>query len=170
MTSGTCSKIKRTEVLLSRFTDRLNAELKTFKEFELLLQEEQQTLIDGQIDLLIALAPRKSMLIKHLSDFSDERTQVLSDAGHESSPAGMLALLDETGANAGTRQIWAALLTLAREADHTNRRNGALIETHLSHNQQALSVLRAAANPVNNLYSASGQLSHMPGSKPIDKA
>ncbi len=157
-------------MLLSRFTDRLNAELKTFKEFELLLQEEQQTLIDGQIDLLIALAPRKSTLLKQLSDFSDERAHVLLDSGHESSPAGMLALLDEMAASAQTRNTWATLLTLAREAEHTNRRNGVLIETNLSHNQQALSVLRASANPGNNLYSASGQLSHRPGSKPIDKA
>lgn len=156
--------------MLARFADRLNAELRTFEEFERLLQEEQQTLIDGQIDLLMALAPRKSVLIKQLSDLSDARAQALSSAGHENSAAGMQALLDEMGAETETRKMWATLLTLAREADHINRRNGALIETHLSHNQQALSVLRAAANPGSNLYSASGQLSHVPGSKPIDKA
>lgn len=153
-----------------RFAEQLDAELKTFREFDQLLQEEQQSLIDGQIDLLIALASKKSELLKQLSDFSDERARILSSAGHESSAAGMQALLDETGASAETRLAWTNLLTLAREAEHTNRRNGILIETRLSQNQQALSILRASANPGNNLYSASGQLSHLPGSKPIGKA
>ena len=68
-----------------------------------------------------------------------------------------------------TREPWNQLLDLAREAEQANRRNGILIETHLRHNQQALAVLKTAANPGNSLYGPNGQISGITSGRPLGK-
>lgn len=137
----------------------IQAEYASFKEFHHLLQEEQAALTKGDIDRLLALAPRKNELLNQLSGFSNERGRKLSAAGHKNTSAGMEAWLRAIGADHNTHEIWRRLIELAREAEQINRENGILIEISLRHNQQALSVLKVAANPGTSLYGPNGQIS-----------
>lgn len=151
------------------FAADTKAEYEVFQEFHRTLQLEHTALIQGETEHLLQLAPRKSELIEKLAIFSMARSHMLQAAGHENNSAGIAALLDALGVDAATRKLWNDLLTLAREAEQVNRSNGILIETHLRHNQQALAVLRAAANP-GSLYGANGQISNMSGGRTRDKA
>lgn len=153
----------------ARLAARIGAEYEVFQEFHRTLQHEQAALIQGETERLLQLAPHKSELIEKLSAFSAERSRDLAGAGHENNSSGMAAWLDALGADAKTRGSWNKLLDLAREAEQVNRHNGILIETHLRHNQQALAVLQAAANP-GSLYGPDGQISGASGARPRDKA
>ncbi|MFN3396997.1 MAG: flagella synthesis protein FlgN [Sulfurimicrobium sp.] len=147
---------------------RLQAELEAFREFQQFLQQEQAALTAGDIDRLLQLAPAKTTLMEKLFAFSAERDHALAAAGHENTATGIAAWFNAIGADGETRELWNRLLALAREAEQANRRNGILIETHLRHNQQALAVLRTAANP-NSLYGPNGQISSMTSGRPLGK-
>lgn len=151
------------------FSAHVRAELEVFQEFRRTLQREQDALIKGETEYLLELAPRKSELIGKLSALSAERQRNLAAAGQENSPAGMAAWLDAMSADTATRDLWQELLDLAREAERVNRGNGVLIETHLRHNQQALAVLKAAANP-GGLYDTKGLISSSASGRSRDKA
>ncbi len=151
------------------FAAGIRAEYEIFQEFHRTLQHEHAALLQGETERLLQLAQHKSELIEKLSRFSAERSRMLQGAGHENTPTGIAALLEALGVDAATRKLWNDLLAVVREAEQINRSNGILIETHLSHNQKALAVLRAAANP-GNLYGANGQISGVSGGRPLDKA
>lgn len=151
------------------FALRLRSELEAFREFHLLLQQEQAALIAGDIDRLLQLAPGKTGLIEKLSAFSVERDHQLAAAGYENTPAGLAAWFNAIGVADETREQWNQLLNLAREAEQANRSNGILIETHLRHNQQAMAVLQTAANPANILYGPNGQISGITSGRPLGK-
>lgn len=151
------------------FGAAIRAEYEVFQEFQRTLQHEHAALMQGETERLLQLAPRKSELIEKLSVFSAGRNRMLQGAGLENTPAGIAALLDALSVDAATRKSWNELLALAREAEQVNSSNGILIETHLRHNQQAMAVLRSAANP-GSLYGPNGQISGAAGGHPRDKA
>jgi flagella synthesis protein FlgN len=65
---------------------------------------------------------------------------------------------------------WQSVVTLARQADQLNQRNGLLIDALLTRTRDALDVLQAAARPV-QLYGADGQILDTPGhGHTLDKA
>ena len=148
---------------------RLDEEIGVFREFLQLLQQEQAALIQGETEGLLQLSSHKAQLIEQLGVFAVERNRSLSAAGCDDNAAGVAKWLDAIGADAKTRDLWKDLLQLAKEAEQVNRNNGALIETHMQHNQQALAVLRAAANP-GSIYGPSGQISGPAGVTSRDKA
>lgn len=154
---------------IAGFAANLRAELETFREFLRILQQEQTALIDGNIDQLLLLAPDKTALIDKLTAFSADRDRQMASAGYENTPAGLAAWFDAIGIGSETRNLWKQLLDLASEAEQANRANGILIETHLRHNQQAMSVLQSAANPGNSLYGPNGQISGITRGRPIGK-
>lgn len=147
----------------------VRAEFEALQEFYRTLQHEQDALIKGDIDLLLQLAPRKSALIEQLSAFSADRIRTLAAAGYENNPSGIDGWMKAVGTDAGTQDLWTKLLELARKAEQINRNNGMLIETNLRHNQQALAVLRTAANPDRNLYGPNGQISSTGSGRPRGK-
>jgi flagella synthesis protein FlgN len=153
----------------TEFSVKLRAEFEALREFHQLLQQEQAALIAGDIDRLLQLAPGKTGLMEKLSSFSAERGRHLAAAGYENNPAGLAAWFNAIGVDDETRELWNQLLDLAREAEQANRRNGILIETHLRHNQQALAVLKTAANPGNSLYGPDGQISGITSGRPLGK-
>lgn len=163
---------KRAELNLHAATTvatAIKSELETLQALHLLLQQEHSALIQGDVDLLLKLVPRKNELLEQLSSLSNTRSRDFFATGHENTPAGMEAWLKNCGADGQTRENWNKLITLAREADQLNRDNGILIETSLRHNQQALAVLQAAANPGTGLYGRNGQISGIATGRPIDK-
>lgn len=147
----------------------IQAEQEAFQEFHHILQEEQAALIERDIDHLLQLAPRKNELLGQLFNFGNARNRALSAAGYQTTAAGMESWLHAISADNRTQESWHKLISLAREAEQLNRGNGILIETALRHNQQALSVLQAAANPAHSLYGPNGQISGMSAGRPIDK-
>jgi flagella synthesis protein FlgN len=152
------------------FTALVKAELAGFKEFHQLLQQEQGALIKGDVDQLLRLADHKSGLVEKLAELNDQRSHHMNSVGCENSAPGIAAYFDAIKAQTATRELWGELLNLVREVDQVNRSNGILINTRLLHNQQALSVLKSAANPGASLYGPDGQISSAASGRRLDKA
>ena len=152
------------------FSELIQAELEGFQEFHRVLQRNRPRSIEGDVDQLLQLAPHKSELMEKLSGFSAERNRWLTATGLENNASGIAALMDAIQADAETRESWRELLDMAREAEQINRTNGTLIDTRLRHNQQALSVLKTAANPGTSLYGPDGQISAASSGRQFDKA
>ncbi|MBU0592523.1 MAG: flagellar protein FlgN [Pseudomonadota bacterium] len=152
------------------FAALIKAEFGGFQEFHLLLQQEQGALIKGEADQLLRLAALKSELIEKLAGLSAQRSLYISAAGCENNSSGVAAYLDSIKAQTETRELWSKLLDLARDVDQINSTNGILIDTHLRHNQQTLSVLQSAANPSSSLYGPNGQISGSASGRRLDKA
>lgn len=137
----------------------LAAERDAFVKFFELLKNEEMALAEGRIDDLPALAQAKTDMFVALSRLAETRNALLARLGVEKDAKGMDAWLTRNGhaPEAGhVRQSWQQLLDAARQAKSLNEANGAMIEVKLQHNQQALAVLRAAANQL-TLYGPDGQ-------------
>lgn len=148
----------------------VKAELGGFREFHQLLQQEQDALIKGDTDQLLRLASQKSELVEKLAGLGAQRHGLIATAGCTNDAAGIATYLDAVKAQTSTRGMWEKLLDLAREVDQVNRSNGILIDTRLRHNQQALSALKSAANPMASLYGPNGQISAAASGRRLDKA
>lgn len=132
----------------------LAAETARLHDFVLLLQNEQETLMRGEVDKLIELSRRKSEQIIILSQMAEGRTRFLATQGCSSMEQWLGCLsADEAVTLSAT---WKKLLDEAREAQHLNQTNGIMIETRLQHNQKALAVLQAAASQT-SIYGPDGQ-------------
>lgn len=123
----------------------LSQELAALESFIALLRREQALLSAGASEGLTALAEEKSAAAITLGNLTHLRDREL--ARHHLPPgrAGMDAWT-LSGAGSGCQSRWDQLLALAAEARALNETNGKAIALHLQHNQQALSVLMAAAD------------------------
>ncbi len=134
----------------------LHEEVALLRDFLALLQREQQTLTDGDIDRLLPLASEKSALFGRLATLSEARNKSLVAQSLPPDRAGVDAWLAAHPDAASARKLWAELLAMTLEARELNRVNGSLINTRLANNQQALTTLLAAANQA-ALYGPDGQ-------------
>ncbi|GBG14100.1 flagella synthesis protein FlgN [Novimethylophilus kurashikiensis] len=137
-----------------RLIATLLSEAEVLRSFKSLLNSEQQAILAGEVESLENIAQSKLQLVEQLNRFSAERQQFIISLGIGSDRASMQQWADNTGNQA--REAWTALLHAAEEAQQANSFNGALIQTHLQHNQQALAALLAAANQA-SLYGPDGQ-------------
>ncbi len=143
------------------FISRLNAERDALKAFVTLLEAEQQDLIEGHTEQLLALSESKTQAVHELSKLASARKNDLLAHGAEIKAGGIAAWLQTYAA--GSLPVWQELQQLAEQVQYLNRTNGTLIQTKLRHNQQALTVLHNAANSAHGLYGADGQ-PHLPSS------
>lgn len=134
----------------------LQAERAALHTFITLLETEQQALTAGQIDQLMSLAERKTVTVQELNRLADGRRNMLLARGAPSTDGGGVETWLQAHA-AGSVAVWRDIQGLAARAQETNRHNGQLIQIRLRHNQQALSVLRNAANSASGLYGPDGQ-------------
>ena len=123
----------------------LDREFRALESFVALLRREQSLLEEGSTDSLAALAEEKLKAATELADFSATRDSKLMHSGMQPGRTGMEAWT-ATPAGAGYRQLWQRLLELTAEARALNETNGKLINIRLQNNQQALSILMAAAD------------------------
>lgn len=123
----------------------LDREFRALQSFVELLRREQSLLTEGSTDELAALAEEKLKAATELADFSASRDSKLIHSGLQPGRAGMEAWT-ATPAGTGYRQQWHRLLELTAEARALNDTNGKLINVRLQNNQQALSILLAAAD------------------------
>lgn len=134
---------------------RLHAEHDAVKAFVTLLETEQQALVGGNTEQLLALADSKMLATHELSKLANARSDELLARGVKFESGGMTAWLQANAAN--NLPVWHNILQLAEQAQQLNRTNGILIQTRLRHNQQALMVLQNAAHGSNGLYGPDGQ-------------
>jgi len=144
--------------LATEFTSRLDAERDALRAFVTLLKAEQQALIDGHVDQLLALSDSKIQAVHELSSLANARKNALFTHGAEIKAGGIAAWLKAH--SAGSLPVWQDIQQLAEQVQYLNRTNGTLIQTKLRHNQQALTALHNAANSANGLYGADGQPHH----------
>jgi flagella synthesis protein FlgN len=123
----------------------LDREFRALQSFVELLRREQSLLTEGSTDELAALAEEKLKAATELADFSASRDSKLIHSGLQPGRPGMEAWT-ATAAGAGYRQQWHRLLELTADARSLNDTNGKLINVRLQNNQQALSILLAAAD------------------------
>lgn len=140
---------------------RLNAERDALKAFVTLLETEQQTLVDGRVEELLALSDRKTQAAQELSQLANARKTSLLAQGAKTDSGGITAWLQAHAANA--LPAWQDIQQLAERMRQLNNTNGTLIQTRMRHNQQALIVLHNAANSAGALYGRDGQ-PHIPTS------
>ena len=137
------------------FTARLKTERDALKAFVTLLKTEQQALIDGHTEQLLALSDSKTEAVHELSKLTNARKNDMLAHGAKTETGGIAAWLQAYAA--GSLPIWQEIQMLAEQLQHLNRTNGTLIQTKLRHNQQALTALHNAANSAHGLYGADGQ-------------
>lgn len=156
---------------LSDFALSLTAESEAFRDFVQVLQTEQEALVQGDIDSLIELARLKSEKVVLLSLLAEKRNRFLAAQGIDLERGGMgkWLLQHHTGQTAQLSETWKQLLSQAETAQQLNQVNGAMIETRLRHNQQALAVLQAAANQSVSLYGPDGQTHASGMGRPLGK-
>lgn len=133
------------------------------------LQQEQQALVAGDIDKLAPIVEEKTRLAAGLSRFAEQRQRLISASGLPNDRGGMEAWLASQGLNPKDRADWRKLLELTGEAQTLNESNGKLIAMRMQHNQQSLNVLLSAANQA-TLYGPDGQTKPTGGGHLFGKA
>jgi flagella synthesis protein FlgN len=146
----------------------LDREFRALQTFVTLLRREQTLLEEGSTESLAALAEEKLRAAAELTDFSASRDSKLIHSGLRPGRAGMEAWT-ATAAGAGYREQWRELLELTAEARALNETNGKLIGIRLQNNQQALSILMAAADQAVT-YGPDGQQHTGPGGRSLGRA
>lgn len=134
--------------------DALHQEQAALDRFIDLLKQEQAALVSADVEALIGLSDHKLKLADQLNTLARARITMLASAGFAADAAGVagwLATQPQTVAHA-----WHQLLASAQDAQRLNQTNGKLIQTHLQHNQQALTALLSAANRA-DVYGPDGQ-------------
>lgn len=121
--------------------------------FIALLRREEALLIATQIDALASLAEEKTALYRTLQRLSDERVVMFARLAAAVNDANIRVVLADLPDALGA---WQEVVSLAAEARERNRVNGQLITERLQNNQQALSVLLAAAEHP-QIYGPDGQ-------------
>ncbi len=155
---------------IEQFESTLRAEMSAFHDFNELLQAEKIALASDEIDRLADLAQLKTEKVLQLSQLAEQRNLFL--AAHSCLPdqPGMEEWCRRTRGQLGQRihTLWQGMLDEARRAHRQNQENGVLIELKLEHNQQALNVIKTAANQ-QGVYGPDGKtLAAHPG-RPIGK-
>jgi flagellar biosynthesis protein FlgN len=133
----------------------LSQELVALQSFIELLRREQELLASGATDGLTNLAAAKSAAALELGRLAAARDAELARCHLPTGRAGMDAWT-LTNAGVPSQSNWDQLLRFAAEARALNEANGKMIALQLQHNQQALSVLMAAADQTST-YGPDGQ-------------
>jgi len=133
----------------------LKEEIALTAELISILKQEQAQLIAADINGLIAVTEEKSRVVVRISELTAQRYRALAIAGFDAKEGGMKAWLNGIEENGAAESSWRELLKLAQAVKTINSTNGLLISKHMTHNQQALNVLRG--NPGSNFYGPNGQ-------------
>ena len=156
---------------ISDLAKNLEAELHAFQGFIQILQTEQDSLVEANVDPLLELARLKSEKVLLLSQLADLRTRFISAQGFPPKQGSMDAWLKQQQRNPESSRIaelWVQLLTLAESAQQLNNINGSMIDARLRNNQQALSILQSAAKQ-SALYGADGHTQSLGLGRPLGK-
>lgn len=150
------------------FSSALGAEIAALQQFLQVLHSEQAALNEGNIDKLQEISRLKSDQAVALSQLSAKHFPNLRtpDAVRDE-VAEHIKQHDPDGRH-GLAKSWVMLLDLAKEAQHLNQLNGAMIAVQLKHNQQALTILQEAAKQ-NTLYGPDGHAQALGSGRQLGK-
>lgn len=123
-------------------------------DFVSLLKQEEALLLDGQTDALLEMAERKTKMYRRLQFLCDERSRAFSAVRLPLDDSAMRRAL---AGDARALDHWDRVVDQARKAADQNQINGRLITDRLQNNQQALTVLMAAAAQPGATYGPDGQ-------------
>lgn len=143
----------------AHLSSHLHAERAALQAFVTLLETEQQALMAGQTEQLLHLADNKTLAVQALTQLANARNSMLLAHGAASGPGSIDAWLEAHAAD--SLPVWQNIRQLAAQSQQINRSNGELIQARLRNNQQALTILRTAANGASGLYGPDGQ-PHLP--------
>lgn len=144
----------------------LQTEREALDEFVGLLRAEQEALIRGDADGLIALANEKTEKMDVLALMGKQRSRYLAAQDLASNAEGMEAWLERNpGVAARANKIWREFVVQAETARELNQNNGLLIESRLQQNRLKLAVLQTSAAS-EGVYRSDGQLRPLRGSRP----
>jgi len=149
-----------------RLLSLLSDEAAQLRSFVALLVKEEQLLVSGETDALMALAQQKTEQYRKLQRLNDDRLRLLTQIGL---PADDESVRKLCGAEPNAAAPWDTVLELARDAQARNTRNGKLITELMQHNQAALSTLLSAADQP-ALYGADGQSRPIGGGRKLGSA
>lgn len=155
----------------SDLVKNLEAESHAFQGFIQILQTEQDSLVQGNVDPLLELSRLKSEKVVLLSQLADRRTRFISAQGFPPKQGSMGAWLKQQQhdpEHPRITELWTQLLALAESAQQLNKINGSMIDTRLRNNQQALAILQTAAKQ-SALYGADGHTQALGLGRPIGK-
>ncbi len=130
-----------------------------------LLEKEQASLVDMDIDAIEHILDEKSTLIQNIAETSKSRHAALAKAGFDADENGMANWIR---AHERDHSAWEKFQTNLEKAKELNRVNGQVINQHFKRNQQAINQLQG--KPANNnagLYGANGQTSSMNHSRGV---
>lgn len=144
----------------------IEAEYSGFKAFHDILSAEQDALNRREIDKLGAIAKAKAEKVILLKRLAENRNQFLAALGFRSGQS-LAAWLAHAG-HPDLAASWESVLAIVKESDYLNRLNGAMIETRLNWNQQALSVIQTAAHK-QGTYGRDGHTSGMTSGRSLGK-
>lgn len=136
--------------------DSLGEEYSAGKDLLQLLQQEQESLIQADVDGVAKVTELKNKAVARMSELAQRRHRALLSAGFDASESGMEAWVKTAAGSAAVSKSWTELLAVIREAREVNRTNGMLIGQHLGRNQAALNVLQGAPQG-GNMYGPDGQ-------------
>lgn len=141
-----------------RFSALLSENTGQLVHFVELLKHEQELLIEGRVEELLALAEDKTAAVRQMQSAENTRALALSTDGIDPSAESVAVFVH--GKGKALEEAWARYLALARQASELNQINGKLIRQHMQNNQLALSVLLSATEIP--LYNADGLSSAKP--------
>lgn len=141
----------------ANFTENVMAETQVMQRFVQILQAEQEALTQGDIDKLAEYARIKSEQGVQLSQLNTNRQRILKlyGLGSTADDIGLVIRREDPDGGRRLTQHWENLLDLAKQAHDINRLNGAMIESQLKRNQQALAILQESAKQT-SLYGKDG--------------
>jgi flagellar biosynthesis/type III secretory pathway chaperone len=153
------------------FVAGLQEELASFDELSRILHAEQQCLLEGDADALLALTDAKSRTVERLQELARLRAAHLHERRLPPGAAGMQQWLasQASAERARLADAWTRLLALTASARAANRINGGLIATRLTHNQAALASLHNAAQHHTG-YGPDGQSDFHVGNRELARA
>lgn len=134
----------------------------------LVLEEEQRWAIERPEKPDQDLLHRKVELLQQVERLDQERQRLLQLASLDNTPAGMQALLEETGDTVATAQ-WARLLERLRHCQMLNETNGTVIRQQINRGQHLLATLRGEPQSERPDYQADGGHS-LPGGRELGRA
>ena len=131
----------------------LNQELAELRKFVHLLNNEQKSLLNNEVDNLLELSASKSQSASMLTDLANARRKTLLTGKFDNMEVWMAR-------NAPDKMpLWQEIRKLADEAQQLNTTNGELIQARMRSNQQALNVLFKSSQNAGGVYGPDGQAS-----------
>lgn len=138
--------------LINQQTDRL-------RQLHEVLQQELQTLSDGQVDgqALSNFASQKSVLIKKLEQAETVRRQGQQKLGYGEGMSGAR----QAARDAGCEKDWEHYLAATERTARLNDLVGSVLNMRAAHNQQMLNIIHQVAEKT--LYDPKGRKANQPG-------